>query len=139
MRGRATRSSDLRAGPWLNDRSRAHGLADRPSTSAAKRVARHSRQSRGRFSGCRRATRAYPHVRMSDGATRTPMSAPTDRRVAVVVASRNRRELLLQTLPLHLALPERPRVVLVDDGSTDGTAAAVTAKLTAVDVVRLPC
>ena len=60
----------------------------------------------------------------------------TDARVAVVVASRNRRELLLRTLPRHLALPERPRVVLVDDASTDGTAGAVEA-MGAVDVIRL--
>jgi N-acetylglucosaminyl-diphospho-decaprenol L-rhamnosyltransferase len=48
-----------------------------------------------------------------------------DPRVAVVVATRNRRELLLQTLPRHAALPERPRIVVVDDASTDGTADAV--------------
>jgi GT2 family glycosyltransferase len=59
-----------------------------------------------------------------------------DPRVAVVVASRNRRELVLRTLPKHLALPESPRVVLVDDASTDGTAGAVEA-MGAVDVIRL--
>jgi N-acetylglucosaminyl-diphospho-decaprenol L-rhamnosyltransferase len=48
-----------------------------------------------------------------------------DPRVAVVVATRNRRELLLQTLPRHIALPERPRTVVVDDASTDGTADAI--------------
>ena len=48
-----------------------------------------------------------------------------DPRVAVVVATRNRRELLLQTLPRHVALPERPRTVVVDDASTDGTADAI--------------
>jgi GT2 family glycosyltransferase len=61
-----------------------------------------------------------------------------DPRVAVVVASRDRRALLLRTLPRHLALPEQPRVVLVDDASTDGTAEAVRAALPAVDVVSLP-
>lgn len=59
-----------------------------------------------------------------------------DPRVAVVVASRNRRELLLRTLPRHLALPECPRVVLVDNASTDGTADAVEA-IDGVDVIRL--
>jgi N-acetylglucosaminyl-diphospho-decaprenol L-rhamnosyltransferase len=63
------------------------------------------------------------------------MTTP-DPRVAVVVASRNRRELLLRTLPRHVALPERPHVVVVDDASIDGTADAVEA--TGVDVIRLP-
>jgi len=39
-------------------------------------------------------------------------------------------------LPKHLALAECPRVVLVDDASTDGTAGAVEA-MGAVDVIRL--
>lgn len=60
-----------------------------------------------------------------------------DSRVTVVVASRNRRDLLLETLPRHLELPERPSVVLVDDASTDGTADAVAETLPDVDVVRL--
>ena len=52
-------------------------------------------------------------------------ATPTDRPdltsdITVVVASRNRREDLLATLPRH----EAP-VVLVDNGSTDGTVAAV--------------
>ena len=59
-----------------------------------------------------------------------------DPRVAVVVASRNRRELLLRTLPRHLALPERPGVVVVDNASTDGSADAVEA-LPGVEVIRL--
>jgi GT2 family glycosyltransferase len=40
-------------------------------------------------------------------------------------------------LARHLALPERPRVVLVDDASTDGTAAAVGTALPEVTVIRL--
>jgi N-acetylglucosaminyl-diphospho-decaprenol L-rhamnosyltransferase len=60
-----------------------------------------------------------------------------DPRVAIVVASRNRRDVLLQTLPRHLALPERPQVVLVDDASTDGTGDAVAAALPEVTVIRL--
>jgi GT2 family glycosyltransferase len=55
--------------------------------------------------------------------------------VAVVVASRNRRDALAASLPRHLALPERPRVVLVDDASTDGTAAMVRERFPEVDVV----
>jgi N-acetylglucosaminyl-diphospho-decaprenol L-rhamnosyltransferase len=66
-----------------------------------------------------------------------PSGAAPDPRVAIVVASRNRRDLLLETLPRHLALPERPRVVLVDDASTDGTTGAVAEALPGVTVIRL--
>jgi GT2 family glycosyltransferase len=66
----------------------------------------------------------------------SPTRSP-DPRVAVVVASRNRRDLLLRNLPRHLAMPERPPVVLVDDASTDGTAEAVRAELPEVRVIAL--
>jgi N-acetylglucosaminyl-diphospho-decaprenol L-rhamnosyltransferase len=59
-----------------------------------------------------------------------------DPRLALVVASRNRRELLLRTLPRHLALNERPSIVVVDNASTDGSADAVEAM--GVEVIRLP-
>jgi GT2 family glycosyltransferase len=45
--------------------------------------------------------------------------------VAVAIATRNRRERLLATLDRLVALPERPQIVVVDNASTDGTAAAV--------------
>jgi GT2 family glycosyltransferase len=53
-------------------------------------------------------------------------------RVTVVVASRNRREELLTSLRRH----EGP-AVLVDNGSTDGTAEAVRAELPHVEVIAL--
>jgi GT2 family glycosyltransferase len=53
--------------------------------------------------------------------------------VTVVVASRNRRADLLATLPRH----EAP-VVLVDNGSTDGTVAAVREARPEVTVLPLP-
>jgi len=52
--------------------------------------------------------------------------------VTVVVASRNRRADLLASLPRH----EAP-VVLVDNGSTDGTVAAVGSALPAVRILPL--
>jgi len=55
-----------------------------------------------------------------------------DRSVTVVVISRDRRDDLLRSLPRH----EAP-VVLVDNGSTDGTAAAVRARLPGVRVIEL--
>jgi GT2 family glycosyltransferase len=57
----------------------------------------------------------------------------TDARdVTVVVASRNRRDELLATLPRHEA-----RVVLVDNGSTDGSVEAVRAAHPEVTVIGL--
>jgi N-acetylglucosaminyl-diphospho-decaprenol L-rhamnosyltransferase len=55
--------------------------------------------------------------------------------VTVVVASRNRRPQLLESVPRHLALPERPPVIVVDDASADGTADALAAL--PVRVIRL--
>ncbi|WP_225753526.1 glycosyltransferase family 2 protein [Actinotalea sp. Marseille-Q4924] len=71
-----------------------------------------------------------------DRAPRDPAaagSAPEDPRVTVVVASMNRRDELLESLGRH-----RAPVVLVDNGSTDGTAAAVRSAHPHVEVVELP-
>lgn len=57
---------------------------------------------------------------------------PEDPRVTVVVMSRDRREELLASLGRH-----RAPVVLVDNGSTDGTAAAVRSAHPHVRVVEL--
>ncbi|MGY1843714.1 glycosyltransferase family 2 protein [Modestobacter sp. SYSU DS0875] len=48
-----------------------------------------------------------------------------DPRVAVVVITHNRRDELLLALTRLRALPEQPHVVVVDNGSSDGTADAV--------------
>ena len=45
--------------------------------------------------------------------------------------------MLLRTAARHFALPERPRVVVVDNASSDGTAAALTGAFAAVEVIRL--
>jgi N-acetylglucosaminyl-diphospho-decaprenol L-rhamnosyltransferase len=58
-------------------------------------------------------------------------------RVSIVVASHNRRDQLLASVPRHLELPERPRVIVVDDGSTDGTVEALEAAHPEVDCIRL--
>ena len=65
------------------------------------------------------------------------MLSAADARLSVVIATRNRRARLLDTLPHHLTLPEQPRVVVVDDASTDGTAGALVAAHPRVEVVRL--
>src|SRR4051794_24653535 len=53
--------------------------------------------------------------------------------VTVVIATRNRREDLLRSLPRH----EAP-VLLVDNGSTDDSVAAVRAAFPQVQVIELP-
>jgi GT2 family glycosyltransferase len=57
--------------------------------------------------------------------------------VGVVVITWQRREEALAAVGRLLRLPERPRVVLVDNGSADGTADAVRARFPEVDVVAL--
>ncbi|MFI2780460.1 glycosyltransferase family 2 protein [Streptomyces sp. ALB3] len=49
----------------------------------------------------------------------------TDDRTTVVVITHNRRPELLRTLHTLRALPERPRVIVTDNASDDGTADAV--------------
>ena len=57
--------------------------------------------------------------------------------MGVVVITHERRDEALAAVGRLLDLPERPRVVLVDNGSTDGTAAAVRRRHPSVDVVAL--
>jgi GT2 family glycosyltransferase len=58
-----------------------------------------------------------------------------DARVAVVMITHNRREEVLRSLG-HLArLPERPRIYLVDNGSTDGTSVAVARQFPQVELL----
>ncbi len=57
--------------------------------------------------------------------------------VTVVVATRNRRHTVPTTLAMLGDLPGPPPVVLVDDASDDGTAAAVQARFPHVRVIAL--
>lgn len=59
-----------------------------------------------------------------------------DDRTTVVVITHNRRRELLHTLDRLAALPEAPPVVVTDNGSTDGTAAAVARHHPAVTLLR---
>jgi GT2 family glycosyltransferase len=58
-------------------------------------------------------------------------------RVGVVVITWNRRQEALASVGRLVALPERPPIVLVDNGSGDGTAEAVAKAYPEVDVVAL--
>jgi GT2 family glycosyltransferase len=61
-----------------------------------------------------------------------------DPRVAVVVITHQRREELLGALGRLRALPEQPHVVVVDNGSTDGTADAVRERFPEVELIASP-
>ncbi|HZU75415.1 MAG TPA: glycosyltransferase, partial [Dehalococcoidia bacterium] len=69
---------------------------------------------------------------MSDG----PALAP-DPRVGIVVLTYNRAAELCRTIERLSALPEAPRIVVVDNGSRDGTVAEVARRFPAVECVAL--
>lgn len=64
------------------------------------------------------------------------MTTP-ESRVSVVIATRNRLPELLTTLGHLGSLPERPRVVVVDNASSDGTAKEVRRRHPEVEVIAL--
>jgi GT2 family glycosyltransferase len=61
-----------------------------------------------------------------------------DSRLAVVVITHQRRDELMQALARLRALPEQPHVVVVDNGSTDGTAEAVRDRFPQVELIASP-
>lgn len=58
-------------------------------------------------------------------------------KVTVVIATRNRRDDLCRTLKFLTALPERPPIVVVDNGSRDGTPEAVRRSFPDAEVITL--
>ncbi|HYO35802.1 MAG TPA: glycosyltransferase [Geodermatophilus sp.] len=62
----------------------------------------------------------------------------SDPRIAGVVITHQRRDEVLLALSRLGELPERPHVVVVDNGSTDGTARAVRARFPGVELVASP-
>ena len=57
--------------------------------------------------------------------------------ISVVVATRDRRERLLRTLAKLAALPEAPPIVVVDNGSHDGSADAVRQRYADIQLIAL--
>lgn len=57
--------------------------------------------------------------------------------VTAVIATRNRRPELCATLERLSALPERPGIIVVDNGSRDGTALAVRRAFPGVELITL--
>src|SRR5437868_11154758 len=59
-------------------------------------------------------------------------------KISVVLRTRNGADRLLRTVERTLALPERPAVVVVDNGSTDDTPLRLKERFPQVKLVRLP-
>ncbi|GAA3794537.1 glycosyltransferase [Sphaerisporangium flaviroseum] len=62
----------------------------------------------------------------------------SDGRITVVVITMDRRAELLRTLGHMTAVPERPRIIVVDNGSRDGSADAVARAYPGVRLIRSP-
>jgi GT2 family glycosyltransferase len=62
----------------------------------------------------------------------------SDPRVALVVLTHNHVAEVTRTVERALALPEQPRIVVVDNGSRDGTAAVLTRRHPEIEVLALP-
>ena len=60
-----------------------------------------------------------------------------DRRIGVVIATRDRRDILANSLARLSVLAESPAIVVVDNGSLDGTPDAVRRTHPAVRVIDL--
>src|SRR4051794_17066217 len=65
-------------------------------------------------------------------------SESVEARVSIVVLTFNRCEEVLHTLGKLVALPERPRIVVVDNGSSDGSAEAIKRHFQQVAIISLP-
>lgn len=64
------------------------------------------------------------------------MAQQHDDRVTVVMITYNRREQADRTLGILRRLPERPRIIVVDNASTDGTAARIREAHPGVDLIE---
>jgi len=83
--------------------------------------------------GIRDALKPERYWALKPGAGRDPLQP-----ISCVILTHNRVEELMQTLARVSALPERPSLVVVDNGSADGTPAMVRERFPAVRVIALP-
>lgn len=83
--------------------------------------------------GCRDALLPERYWRL----TSLPAYRITALPVTVVIPTFNRVEEVTGTVGRLSALPERPRIIVVDNGSSDHTAEIVTSRFTDVTVIRL--
>jgi GT2 family glycosyltransferase len=65
------------------------------------------------------------------------VAGETDSRVAVVILTYNRINCVLHTIERLLELPERPQLVVVDNGSADGTSQALASRFPTVEIIQL--
>jgi GT2 family glycosyltransferase len=65
-------------------------------------------------------------------------SESADARVGVSILTYNRLDEVSRTVERMLALPEQPAIVVVDNGSTDGTHAALSRRFPEVRVLTMP-
>ena len=98
---------------------------------AGSRAATHQRRRRSRGS----SPASVPHVGMS--AQAEPTTSGAGGQVTILMLTWNRRADVLANVPRLLALPEQPPVIVVDNGSADGTAEAIRKRHPSVSVVAL--
>jgi glycosyltransferase involved in cell wall biosynthesis len=60
---------------------------------------------------------------------------PSQSRISIVMITQNRATEVLCSLGHLTALPERPEIILVDNGSTDGTTSLVSERFPSVRVI----
>src|SRR5437660_1527012 len=59
-----------------------------------------------------------------------------EKRISAVMITHNRRDEMLRSLDKLCSLPDAVRVILVDNGSSDGSAKAVAGRLPDVKIIR---
>jgi len=64
------------------------------------------------------------------------MASAGNSRISLVVLSHNRAGQLRETLAQAMSLPERPHVIVVDNGSYDGSPALVASRFPDVEKTR---
>jgi GT2 family glycosyltransferase len=79
------------------------------------------------------ASRQDPASAPSGGVGAVAADDPTGPRIAVAIVTRDRRERLLDAVARIAALPEHPPIVVADNGSGDGTLAALAERFGARD------